>query len=94
MSEINIGKEIQLVLSKLGCRLFRCNTGQGWVGNSTMIKNKSLVYLYPGDVVIKNARPLHAGLTEGGSDLIGWTKDGKFLAIETKVEGHKTDKER
>lgn len=30
----------------------------------------------------------------GGSDLLGWTKDGKFLAIETKLAGRNpTDKQ-
>ncbi len=94
MSETQIMKEIQLALSKLGCRIFRCNTGQGWVGKSVRFTKLMMVQVYPGDVIIRQARPLHAGLTEGGSDLIGWTKDGKFLSIETKVEGHKTDKDR
>ncbi len=47
----------------------------------------------PGDVVIQNARPLHSGLCQGSSDLIGWTTRevtpdmvGKTVAIFTAVE--------
>ncbi len=38
----------------------------------------------------KNGRFVRYGVGEpGGSDLIGWTKDGKFLAIECKPPGWK-----
>lgn len=30
----------------------------------------------------------------GGSDLVGWTIDGRFLAIEVKVPGARTEPER
>lgn len=69
-------------------RLFRNNVGQGWVGKSQRMPDRS--------VIIENARPLHAGLVKGSSDLIGWhsiivTPDlvGKrlavFLALEAKT---------
>lgn len=46
-------------------------------------------------VYIPHARPLHAGLVVGGSDLIGWTDTGKFLGIETKSKrGRLTDEQR
>ena len=41
----------------------------------------------PGDVLVRNARPLHAGLCTGSSDLIGYRQiDGvaQFVAIEVK----------
>ncbi len=94
MSETPIQKEIMLYVSKLGHRLFRVNTGMGWAGKSTHFSDPMKVQVYPGDVLIRKARPLHAGMTEGGSDLIGWTADGHFLAIETKTPDGKTDKER
>lgn len=53
-----------LVASKIGARLFRNNVGLGWAGK---IKSKE-----GGTVTLTNARPLHAGLIEGSSDLIGW----------------------
>ena len=44
--------------------------------------------LQPGDVVIRQGRPLHAGLCVGSSDLVGWrtTEDGvaQFVALEIK----------
>ena len=43
--------------------------------------------LQPGDVVIRQGRPLHAGLCVGSSDLVGWrTVDGvaQFVALEIK----------
>ena len=80
--------------SQLGHRLFRHNVGLGWVGKSTRYSEATTVKVMPGDVLIRQARPLHAGLIEGGSDTIGWTVDGRFLAIETKTIDGKTDKER
>lgn len=34
------------------------------------------------------------GLTVGGSDLVGWTADGRFLAIEVKAGETKTTPEQ
>ena len=94
ITEGEIQKNIMLSLSKLGHRLFRCNTAQGWVGQSVRFSNTMMVKVNAGDVVIRNARPLHAGLTEGGSDLIGWSNKGLFVALETKTLDGKTAKDR
>lgn len=75
-------------------RLFRLNTGVGWAGDQVQHGGNSLpVQLGPGDVIVRNARPLHAGLCPGGSDLIGWrivpvTEDmvGQRLALFTAIE--------
>ena len=45
-------------------RMFRNNVGTGWQGQ---VVSKEL-----GAIVLQNARPLHAGLCVGSSDLIGW----------------------
>ncbi len=45
-------------------RLFRNNTGQAWTGDSVRMR--------AGDALIRNARPLHAGLCVGSPDLVGW----------------------
>lgn len=81
-------RSIQLTLSPAGVRLFRNNTAQGWVGDAIKLSN--------GDVLIRNARPLHAGLTKGSSDLIGWSPrqiDGRSVAVFTAIEG-KTARQR
>lgn len=75
-SETPLRKSIQVAASRVGARLFRLNTAVGWVGK-VMSRTADMV-------TIANARPLHAGLGIGGSDLIGWTKGGRFLAIEVK----------
>lgn len=95
MSEIGTMKQVMLAVTERFpkiTKIFRNNTGLGWVG-----KSKS----YQGHVVIKDARPLHAGLCEGSSDLVGWTekivtpgmigtKVAIFTALEVKSEHGKT----
>ncbi len=77
---------IQLAIGKHkpNVRVFRNNTGMAWQGQS--VKKGSLL-------IIQNPRPLHAGLCEGSSDLIGWasveiTPDmvGRKIAIFTAIE--------
>ena len=86
MKESDLLKLIQLEASKRGYRLFRNNTGLGWTGKSFHISQPITMTLMPGDVLIRAARPLHAGLCEGSADLIGWNTDGKFTAFEVKTE--------
>jgi len=98
MNEANLMRAIQLACSRGVTRLFRQNVGQGWTGNATRIARPTTVTLQPGDVVIRNARPLHAGLCTGSSDLIGWTqRDGAavFTALEVKTAtGRATPEQR
>jgi hypothetical protein len=44
-----------------------------------------MIYIQPGDVVVRNARPLHAGLCKGSHDLVGW----RSLEINTEMIGRK-----
>jgi hypothetical protein len=88
VSEQALSKQILLRASALGARLFRQNTGVGWAGNAE-IKSKAGVTT----VIIRDARPLRAGLCKGSSDLIGWTPVtitpdmvGKTVAVFTAVE--------
>lgn len=77
---------IQLAIGKQkpNVRIFRNNVGTGWQGECTR----------KGDLlIIRNPRPLHAGLCEGSSDLIGWTTVeitpdmvGRKMAIFTALE--------
>jgi hypothetical protein len=95
MKEKNIQSLIQLAVSR-ACKtvLFRNNTGMAWTGNQFMhIRKPGTAQLSPGDLVIRQARPFHAGLCTGSSDLIGWTVKkitpdmvGKEIAIFTAVE--------
>lgn len=80
MREGELIRNILLQASERGARLFRNNTGRGWVGQ--------VVAQTPDTITLRNYRPLHAGLIVGGSDLIGWTPhDGRaiFTAIEAKT---------
>ena len=69
--ENNIQAQIMMALSDAGCSIFRNNVGMGWAGKSRRGENKE-TFVSSRDVVVLNARPLHAGLLKGSSDLIGW----------------------
>lgn len=85
--EKDLINEILLRASERGHRLFRQNTGKGWVGR--------LIGSVRADrVVLENPRPLIAGLCVGSSDIIGWTSDGRFVALEVKTPGVRTSKEQ
>lgn len=91
--ETNILNACMLRLSTLRCRVFRNATAQGWVGRSERVAAKKQVWLYPGDVVVRGAHPLHAGLCIGSADIIGWTSIeiteamvGKRVAVFTAAE--------
>ncbi len=85
MGETEIMNQVQLEASRMGARLFRNNVGLGWAGR--------LIAHRGGFVTLENARPLHAGLVVGSSDLIGWTPVeitskmvGERLAVFTAIE--------
>lgn len=103
MTESTIQQSIRR-LSRGAIRLFRQNVARAWVG--TAIKGpRQSISLGPGDVLIRNARPLRAGLREGSSDLIGWrtvtiTPDmvgqrvAVFAAVEVKSETGRPTREQ
>lgn len=83
-------RRLQKVASSLGARLFRQQIGMAWVGN--VERGPGRFALGPGDIVIRQARPFHAGI-EGMSDLGGWvpveiTPDmiGSTVAVYAQVE--------
>lgn len=105
MKETNIQKLVHLASAKFAT-MFRNNTGMGWVGK---IVKKWTLKTPTGEtdtfITIKNPRPLHAGLCEGSSDLIGWRSVvitpemvGKriaiFTALEVKTETGKPSQEQ
>lgn len=97
MAESAIWKHVLLAAHKFcGVRLFRHNNGQGWVGRSRKLRPGETYTAEGGEVLIKDPRPLHAGLINGAGDGIGWhsvviTPDmvgqrvAIFLSVETKV---------
>lgn len=98
MLESKLMRKIQVAMSDAGARMFRNNVGLGWIGKSRHITETMTVNVYPGDVIIQNARPLHAGLVEGSSDLIGFLpititqemvgrRIAVFVASEVKSDG-------
>lgn len=85
MKELNLQKLICLAMPA-NARIFRNNVGVGWIGTRIVTDR-------PGIVSLRDARPLHAGLCEGSSDLIGYTTInitpdmvGRQVAIFTAVE--------
>lgn len=77
MTERDLLNDLRIAASTHGARLFRNNVAHGWVGR--------LISNHAGTVMLADARPLHAGLCVGSSDLIGWTATGTFLAVEAKT---------
>jgi len=106
MSERRIQSEIMLALADHGITGWRNNVGTGWAGKNVInITRAGAVQVEPGDVVVRSARPLHAGLCKGSSDLIGLravtvTEDmvgemlAQFVALEVKRPGAKPTQEQ
>ena len=91
MSEHITQQRILLACGSGPVRLWRNNVGTGWAGQATKVTSGNLravsQALRPGDVVIRQGRPLHAGLCVGSSDLIGYRvvdRVAQFVALEVK----------
>lgn len=86
---------MMVALSRIsGCRVFRNNVGMGWAGEVVQVSAPTTLTVFPGDVLVRKARPLHAGLFKGSADLIGWTARtvtpemvGQRVAVFTSIEG-------
>lgn len=94
MSDHALLTRILLACSRGPVRLFRNNVGVGWIGKLEKPSRPVQVMVFPGDVVLRKARPLHAGLTEGSGDLIGWVSReikpehvGQTWAVFASLEG-------
>lgn len=85
MNENELGKRISLLASQMGHRLFRMNSGLAWVGKIIRFSKPMKIEVFPGDVLIKNARAFHAGFP-GMCDYGGWSKDGRTMWTEIKTE--------
>jgi len=85
-------RRLQVHATKIGARLFRQNTGMAWVGKTRRLSAGDRVIAKDGDVLIRGARPFHAGV-KGMSDLGGWvpvkiTPDmvGQTIGVCVQVE--------
>lgn len=94
MSDTSFLNKIALAIARGPTRAFRNSIGLGWVGQSRRISAVETIQVNPGDVVIRRARPLHAGLLKGSGDLVGWhtvevTPEmvGRRVAVFLSLEG-------
>lgn len=85
MRESSILKRCLLALSDVGILALRNNTALAWVGQATKITRPMVIAVQPGDVIVRNARPLHAGLGKGGGDIVT-CHDGRFGMVEVKTD--------
>lgn len=93
-SETNIVRGFLIHASKLGARLWRQNSGHGWIGDATKFTRAQTITVQPGDVVIRKARPFHAGF-EGLADIGGISDTGRYVGIEAKTAtGRVSDEQR
>jgi ribosomal protein L27 len=101
MSEHLTQQQILLAHGSGTTRLWRNNVGTGWAGQATKVTpgNRQAIAagIRPGDIIIRQGRPLHAGLCVGSSDLIGYRQvDGvaQFVALEVKAATGRATKEQ
>jgi ribosomal protein L27 len=101
MSEHLTQQQILLAHGSGSVRLWRNNVGTGWAGQATKVTpgNRQAIAagIRPGDIIIRQGRPLHAGLCVGSSDLIGYRQvDGvaQFVALEVKSATGRATKEQ
>ncbi len=78
-SESVILRETMLAASESGWTLWRNNVGQAWQGASAERVGST--------VVVRNARPIHAGLCVGSSDLIGLVPVIVTITVSVSLSG-------
>lgn len=81
MREMDVLRDVLRACCRGVTRLFRNNVGQAWTGDWSRLPD--------GSILIRNPRPLHSGLCQGSSDLIGWTTvehAGRRFAVFTAIE--------
>jgi hypothetical protein len=92
-SENQILKKMMIALSTAGARIFRNHVGMAYQGKAIRFSAPARIAVEPGDIVIRQARTVRAGLMTGSSDLIGWYPRmiteydlGRVMAVFTAVE--------
>lgn len=105
MSEKRIMHEIMVALTKVGARMFRNHVGVAFQGKPERFTEECTIKVKPGDVLVRQARTVHAGLITGSADLIGWVSReiteydygkiiAQFAACEVKDEDGKLEPEQ
>ena len=97
MSEHTTQQRILLACGSGSARLWRNNVGTGWAGQAVKIQRRGMVAVEPGDIIVRQGRPLHAGLCVGSSDLIGYRQVAgvaQFVALEVKSATGRPTKEQ
>jgi len=72
MSEKRKMHEIMIALTKVAARVFRNHVGLAYQGRAQRFSRPGTVEVDQGDVLIRQARTVRAGLVVGSSDLVGW----------------------
>lgn len=93
LKENSLIKKVLLSARSRNQRLIRVNSGMGWISeNKVRVSTPTKVVLYPGDILLRKARPFH-GAPEGTPDICGFTSVtvtddmvGKPVAIFTGYE--------
>lgn len=78
--------------------MFRINVGRAWTG-------AEIIHIDKSDIIIKDARPFHAGPPKGYPDLTGWRsvtitpdmvgeKIAVFVAVEVKTKKGRPTKDQ
>lgn len=87
MKESTLQREVMLAVSKTGARVFRNNVGFGLIvqhanpgAKQAIIRECIAIAERKGG----SAYQLHYGLCPGSSDIIGFNRDGLFMALEVK----------
>ena len=97
MSEHTTQQRILLACGSGSARLWRNNVGTGWAGQAVKIQRRGMLAVEPGDIIVRQGRPLHAGLCVGSSDLIGYRvvdRVAQFVALEVKSATGRATKEQ
>ena len=84
--ETQIQRKIMLCLSEAGCTVWRNETSGAWLGK--------IIHKAGNQVTIANAHMMVFGLAVGGSDIVGISPSGKFLAVEVKTATGRATKEQ
>lgn len=73
--------------------VYRNNTGMAWQGERVTAPVGSVVKIEPGMIILREGRPLHAGLP-GSGDIMGVSR-GRPLSLEVKrLGGRQTEIQR